>query len=142
MLQPALECEDTLWLLAVKREAASHPRVVGRIPRALMPDLLQSLVRSDHLEGGLARQYLDWDARLPAKPHVYVSIDPGQSGSCSIDYEEVRPDCLPAPVSQAAAQLPGGPIPRYLKCRIPHPDANPEWVIYLPVRAIQQGAGS
>jgi hypothetical protein len=142
MLQPALEREDTSWLLVLKREATPRPRLVCRVPRTVLPDLMLCLARSGHLEEAVAHQYLRWDARLRAKPHVYVSIDPGLPGSCSTDYEDVPSDCLPPAPSQAASQLPGSPAPRYVKCRILHPHRDPEWVIYLPAGALRPRAGT
>jgi hypothetical protein len=140
LLRPALEREETAWLLVLKRIAAPRPRLVCRVHRSILPELMLSLARSGHLEEAVADEYLRWEARLQGEPHVYVSIDPGLPGSCATDYEAVRPDCLPPAASRAAEPLAGNRAARYLKCRIRQPHHDPEWVIYLPVGALPHPA--
>jgi hypothetical protein len=135
LLRPALERDDTTWLITLKRgEQAAEPRISCRLPRAALPALMATVVVETYLDSQRAEHYLAWDRRLEAGDHLYVTFDPLRRELGCLDFEAPGPCSLPAGWRKAATGFTAGNAPRYLKCRLRAGAVRPEWVIYLPCR--------
>jgi hypothetical protein len=132
LLRPALERDDTAWIVSLKRTATTvEPRFSCRVPRAEISALMGTAVAKGHLDRERADYYLAWNGRVQAGDAAYVTFDPLRRELGGIDFEEPDPGSLPAGWRDATSGF-GAATPRYLKCRIGSATAPPEWVVYLP----------
>jgi len=132
MLAPALEREDTAWIVTLKRAGDTvEPRISFRLARAVLPALMASVLAAGGLERDRADRYLALDGALEAGDALWVTVDPLRGELGCLDFEECAPGSLPDGWREHATEP-----PRYLKCRLRAGTAAPEWVIYLPASAV------
>ena len=132
MLTAALEREGTSWIVILKRRLpVAEPRLSCRVPRAVVPTLVQAVVTDGRLEPERAARYLEWNRRVQAGDAAWVTFDPLRSELCGLDFEDPDRLSLPAGWEEATAGIAGAP-PRYLKCRLSPGTSGPEWVVYVP----------
>lgn len=130
-LAPALEQEDTRWVVSIRRtDGPPVPRLSARVPRAVLPGLMTTLVAAGFVDRGRAARYLEHDASMHAGDAAWITLDAGTHTLCGIDFEDPVPSGLPDGW-RAAVGADAAP-PRYLKCRLPPGAWQPEWVLYLP----------
>jgi len=130
MLAPALEREDTAWIVTLKRERACEPRISFRLARDVFPTLMKSVVAAEGLDRERADRYLEWNRRLEAGDALWITVDPLRGEMSCVDFESCAPGSLPAGWRAATHGI-ETPPPRYLKCRLRAGSADPEWVVYL-----------
>jgi hypothetical protein len=134
MLAAALEREDTSWIVILKRRTpVAEPRLSCRVPRALVPALVEAVATEGRLEPERAARYLEWDRRVQAGDAAWVTIDPLHGELCGLDFEDPDRGSLPDGWDEVPAGIAARP-PRYLKCRLQPGESRAEWVIYLPAR--------
>jgi len=134
MLTAALEREDTSWIVILKRRRpVAEPRLSCRVPRAVVPTLVQAVATDGHLEPERAARYLEWNRRVQAGDAAWVTFDPLRSELCGLDFEDPDRGSLPDGWDEVPAGVAARP-PRYLKCRLLRGESLPEWVIYVPAR--------
>jgi hypothetical protein len=130
-LAPALEREDTRWVVSVRRaDGAPVPRLSARVPRPVLRELATTLVAAGFVDRDRAARYLEHDVRLRAGDAAWITLDAATHTLCGVDFED--PDAGSLPDGWRDATGANAAPPRYLKCRLAPGASRPEWVLYLP----------
>lgn len=128
--QPALQSEDSLWAVILKQEdikkdVVARPRLSCYVDRAIVPGILDTLVKSEWLSAELGARYQDMNERIVAGDQIYLSLDLLEKNAVSLDFEDVVPGSVPPEIRPD--------MPRYLKCRFLPGRPEPVWSWYAPL---------
>jgi hypothetical protein len=133
LLKPALEARETQWGLAIKRSLdQSVPRIFFSIERVLLKQVLAPFVRFGYLSEPAALLYLEWEHRVTAGEHVFISLDPTLRKLSSLDFCDLPSEQFPGVLSE---RFPDSFD--YLKMRISDPSRPPEFTAYMPLRKVE-----
>jgi hypothetical protein len=132
LLKPALEAYDTHWGLAIKRASdRTVPRIFFQIARPSLKSVLSPFCEFGYLPETAAVACLEWENKLEAGEHIFVSLDPTLERLASLDFCSVPSAQFPG--FQDAAVLEHFD---YLKLRISASLLRTEFIAYMPLKKI------
>ena len=133
LLKPALEAHETQWGLAIKRfPGQAVPRIFFSIARPLIKQVLAPFVKYGYLCEPAAQLYLEWESRITAGEHVFISLDPTLRKLSSLDFCDFHGDQLPSGIYIGFPENID-----YLKMRISDSSRPPEFFAYMPFRKVK-----